>query len=134
MSAAQQTGERVLFQDGSIVTITTARAVLLGTTYAMANITSVRAFEEKAEIGVAVFLGLFGFMVGALMIMNDHGIGWLLLLAGAAAGLWAYFNRQSKHWVRIGTSGAEANAVCSLDKAWTGRVVTALNDAIIARG
>lgn len=131
---SSQQGEHVLFQDGSVVTITTARAVLLGTTYAMANITSVRAFEEKVEIGLAAILGLCGFMLGAIIIMNDSGFGWVLLLAGAAFGAWAYSKRKSKHWVRIATSGAEANAVCSLDKAWTDRVVQALNDAIIARG
>lgn len=134
MTTGTQAGERVLFQDGSIVTITTARAVMMGTTYAMANITSVRAFEEKAEIGLATLLGLMGFVGGAIMIMNDGAVGWVLLLAGAAFGLWAYSKRKSKHWVRIGTAGAEANAVCSLDKGWTDRVVAALNDAIVARG
>lgn len=134
MSVGQQQGERVLFQDGSIVTITTARAVLLGTTYAMANITSVRAFEQKAEVGLTTILGLLCFMLGAMMIMGGSASGWILLLGGAALGAWAYSQRKSKHWVRIGTAGAEANAVCSLDKAWTDRVVAALNDAIIARG
>lgn len=127
--------ERVLFQDGAIVTITTARAIMMGTTYAMANITSVRAFEEKPTPGLRALIGLAFFMGGALATMSGGGaFGWGLMLIGAGLGVWWYLTKKSKHWVRIGTAGAENNAVCSHDRQWTNRVVTAVNDAIIARG
>jgi hypothetical protein len=127
------TAERLMYQD-NLVTVTTTRAVIGGTTYAMANITSVRPFVEPAQIGCAVALAVGCALVGVLMGANGVGFGWFLVLLACAAAGWAYSNRRAKHWIRIGTAGAETNAMWSYDAQWTARVVGAMTEAIVARG
>lgn len=129
--------EQTIFADKR-VTITTTRAVLGGTTYAMANITSVRTHDQPRSLAL-IAIGFLGVALGVSCIAINgldgpvFGIGLISTLMGAAM-FGGYFLEKPKHWVRIGTAGAESNAVCSDDPAWTARVVAAMNEAIVRRG
>ena len=127
--------EQTLFQDVH-VTVTNIRAILSGVTYAMANVTSVREFVEPKPAARAL-LG-FMFVAWGLVCVNIHiadsaDVGYFLLAIGGGLLLW-YFVTKPRYWVRIGTAGAETNAIWSHDPAWTRTVVTAMNNAIVGRG
>ncbi len=125
-------GEHVYLNEPG-VTITSARAMLNGTTYALTNITSVRAFTEGRPTNVLTAMLLFG--VGGLAMIPLQGTcaGTCLVIAAVLTLIYfAAFN--VKHWVCIGTAGAESNAVCYKDPNDTARVVAALNAAIVSRG
>jgi len=126
--------ETVIFQDRN-VTITSARAVMGDTTYVMSNITSVRQFAERQNVGCMLAIALPLVAVGSVGVQDKWDLGWIFLAGGlgtAAVALAAAW--RPKHWVRIGTAGAETNAIWSYDAAWTKRVVDAVNAAIIGRG
>jgi len=125
--------EKPLFNDDQAI-ITSTRAILGGTTYAVANITSVRYHEQPGPLGLVVF-ALF-VALGGVMVADKYaaatGLG--LVVGGLALALIAFAVRKSKHWVLVGTAGAETRAVFSYNKFWTTNVVEALNQAIIDRG
>ncbi len=100
----------------------------------MSNVTSVRAFIEPRPPSLLVF----GFMlVGAglfcVKVDDSSSVGTIGLMLGGPLIL-GYFLSKPKHWVRIGTAGAEANAIWSHDPSWTQTVVNAMNEAIVRRG
>jgi hypothetical protein len=64
---------------------------------------------------------------------NTNYWGWIVLLIGVAM-LVSYFRDKPRRWVLVGTAGAETKAVESKDPYRTGRIVEAMNAAIISRG
>jgi hypothetical protein len=124
--------EKPLFHDES-ATVTPTRAILGGTTYAVANITSVRHQEQPGEMGLTLF-GLCVAIVGLLLLdaYMSPAIG--LVAFGLVVVVIGVKIRKPKHWVLVCTAGAETRAVFSYDKHWTTKVVEALNQAIIDRG
>lgn len=123
--------QEVGFFSDQVVTVTSARAVIAGTTYAMANITSVRTFVEPRQIGILI-LGLLLLLVGvAIGLGNAYGALFMALGVIMIAG---YAFSKPKHWVRIATAGVESNAVYSADPNWSAAVVAAINNAIVSRG
>lgn len=121
--------EHELFRDAD-VTVTTSRVVIRRTTYALANITSVRMKTENergAAIACTVVLGLVTFAM-----RDSSGVaipGLMTLVCAVAAILW-----RAKYWIVIGTAGSEMNAIYSRNRDWTIKVEAAINTAIIARG
>ncbi|HEY3254678.1 MAG TPA: DUF6232 family protein [Polyangiaceae bacterium] len=115
-----------------MVTVTSTRAIVGGTTYAVANITSVRQVEEPGHIGFVLFVCVA--LIGALLADTFTVPGLVLALGGLVVAVIALMLRKTRHWVLIGTAGAETRAVFSHDKFWTTNVVEALNQAIINRG
>lgn len=130
----QEFEDAELFDDG-LVTVTRTRAILDGTTYAMANITSVTMLVQPRWTALLV-VGLAFAAAGAIVlakVAEGGSAGAFLLGLGALLAL-VYWLRKPKYWVRIGTAGAEVDAVYSHDPEWTTRVVEAINEAIISRG
>jgi hypothetical protein len=128
--------ETVLFQD-SLVTVTTTRVIVRGeVTYAMANLTSVRAFVQKKPLAV-LFGGLLLIVLGACCIgarvAHSRSMGIIVTSVGIALVIAYLYLFKAKYWVRIGTAGAETNAIWSDDPTWTRGVVEAVNQAIVAR-
>lgn len=122
--------ERVLFQD-ALVTVTTARVQVQQTTYPTLNITSVRELVEPRPVSVLALGGcllIMGLLCASFetVLLGMSGLGLVIIVA--------YFAIPPKYWVRIGTAGAETNAVFSKDPAWTRAVVAAINEAIVVRG
>lgn len=130
--AAPASREKPLFHDEA-ATVTPTRAILGGTTYAVANITSVRHQEQPGAMGLTLF-GLSLAIVGLMLLDAYMGPAIGLVAFGLAVGTTGVMIRKPKHWVLVGTAGAETRAVFSYDKHWTTKVVEALNQAIIDRG
>lgn len=130
-------GSRPLFQD-EVVTVTKTRMLITmdtgeTVTYAMANVTSVSMFVEPKNFAV-VLIGLCSVIIGSAIIGFDRTWGIGFVAVGASlAGIYLFLLKP-KFWLRIGTAGAETNAVYSTDASWTKEVVAAVNKAIISRG
>jgi len=125
--------EQILFQD-NLVTVTTVRAIVRqNTTYAMSNLTSVREFVEPRPRG-ALWLGILMLLIGwSFTATNARTLGICVILLAILA-FYIFLRTKPKHWVCIGTAGAETNAIWSRDPKWTGAVVAAINGALVARG
>ncbi len=121
-------GREGFFSDGD-VSVTNARFVSKGQTYAMSRITSVKSFREDPSRKGPIILGIVGFftMAGG---GNAVLVG-VLLIAGAAA--W-WISQKPEFSVRLSSASAETTALVSQDGELISKVVGALNDAIIHRG
>lgn len=118
--------ERTFFEYED-VKVTNARFVTGGQTFAMQNVTSVKAFEQKpSRIGGALAL-LFGL---ALMMSVGFLLG-VLIIAGAAFYL---YQQKTMFHVLLATSAGETTALRTNQRDYLNRVMTALNDAIVYRG
>jgi Family of unknown function (DUF6232) len=125
-----------LFEDET-VKVTNVRAIIQqNTTYAMANVTSVKEFIEPRPPAVAL-LGLCLIALGVfcvqIKVADSADMGWVGTALGVLLMIFFFFTKPN-YWVRIGTAGAEANAVWSHNADWTRKVVSAINSAIVTRG
>lgn len=118
--------ERPMFQDATVF-VSTSRVRVNTTTYAMANITSVRAWKTPANrslpiIGLVVAIGLafLKYYIAAIVV-------------AAICGLILYLMKDT-HTILIGSSSGEVQALKSNNRAYIEQIVDAINNAIVARG
>jgi hypothetical protein len=121
-----ETQERTFFSNGN-VTVTNARLIVDGQTYAMSSVTSVAAASETPSRLWSVLLGLFALMMIPAQV-------WPVVGVLAALAVWMWVKQKPKYWVSLSTSGGEKKAVWSHDRDWIQSIVDALNNAIVARG
>lgn len=112
------------------ISVTNARVVIGGQTYAMSGITSVRSIEEKPSRKGPIILGI----IGAICLLPGEAaaIVFGLILIGLAV-LWFIMTKPTYHVGLVSASG-ESKALSSKDAAYISKIVTAINEAIIARG
>lgn len=114
-----------IFADAN-VHVSSSRVILNNTTYAMSNITSVRALKKSPDRKVAILL----IVVGVVLWFPSHILGLILL----ALGVLLLLVLKTNYTVLIGTSSGERNALSSKDGGYITKIVDAINQAIIARG
>jgi len=109
------------------VKVTNARFIVGSQTYAMSNITSVKASEDSpgrftpiacVVVGVACLFGS----------VKEFGI--FLILLG---GVWLACLKTT-YYVSLTTAGGESKALSSEQREYIEKVVAALNNAIVHRG
>ncbi|MEO8143084.1 MAG: DUF6232 family protein [Betaproteobacteria bacterium] len=125
--------EHVFFQEAEII-VTNARFVVGSQTFAMRNITSVRAekVEEKFEYpGYLMLLGVVIALIGFASAGIPVGI---IGIAMSAGGIYWAWNQDSAYAVVLTTSGGEVSAHQSNDRQLIAGIVKGLNDSIVARG
>lgn len=111
------------------ITVTNARFITPGQTYAMSGVTSVKKLKKDPSRKPPIILGLFGLIA---MAAGETGIlVGILCIAGAVA--WWMLSRP-EFTVFLSSASGEAEAFSSNDGAFIARIVDALNDAIVARG
>ncbi|TXH03234.1 MAG: QacE [Nevskiaceae bacterium] len=120
--------EKTFLSEGG-VTVTNTRFIVPSQTYAMSGITSVKSFEETPSRKGPIILIAIGLL--AMLGGKDSIVVALLFLAGGIA--W-WVLKKAKYHVLLSSASGEAKALSSPDQAWIGRVVGALNDAIVHRG
>lgn len=116
--------EQVFLSERGVV-VSNSRFSCGGQTYAMANVTSVRAARAGMGVGVAFVLfgvlcclgGGAGIAFGAVLIV----IGALLIITRSA-------------YVVLHTAGGEQRALSSRNVEFVTKVVSAVNEAIVHRG
>jgi uncharacterized oligopeptide transporter (OPT) family protein len=123
--------ESLLSEDD--VTVTSARFVVEGTTYAIAGVTSVGFQEDSTKRGVlvcfTVILALIGF---AFLAVGMYYQSVIILLFAAVFG-WLAWMVKPDYSVILTTAAGEIRAITSKDRAFIRRIVNALNDAIVLR-
>lgn len=120
--------EKSFFSDGG-VSVTNARFIAQGQTYAMSGITSVKSFRQDPSRKGPIILGIVGVL--ALGGGGSVTVGGLLLAAGAVA--W-WFLQKPEFSVLLSSASGETKALASQDGDFISKVVNALNDAIVHRG
>lgn len=124
--------EETPFYEGPGVMITKARAVFLGTTYPMTNITSVRMREEPRPPVWMLLAACFS-VLGAIALKPLPDVGPVLFVIGVAC-IAIYALHPVKFWVCIGAAGGETNACSYKSREAAQEIIDALNDAIVTRG
>lgn len=117
--------EQVFFECKD-VKVTNARFISGGQTFAMSNITSVKAREEKPSRFGGIVILLFG--LGVMVQAIAFGV----VIAGLAA--WYLYQQKTVFHVMLSTSGGEKSALTTLQREYLTQIVTALNNAIVHRG
>ena len=118
--------EKTFFQHDD-VSVTNARFVVGAETFAMSNITSVKASEKipsRTWPSILIFVGvvfLFNSMIAPALFFGGCGVGWWLL-------------EKPMYHVLLTTAGGETSALRSKQSEYIATVVKALNDAIVHRG
>jgi len=135
--------EQTFFESGGI-TVTQARFVVRGQTYAMQGVTSVRRQVEVEEPSKGCSIALIAFgalsvLAGFIAFSESVGAGFVTLLVGVAIVFGGIKWFQSKkatttYIVTLNSASGESRALESEDQAFIDQIVTALNNAIIARG
>jgi len=132
--------ERSFLNDGGVY-VSNTRVVIHGTTYATANITSVRKHVTPANNGCAivlVILGALGALGGLTLALGRSGDGrWsafgtslVLLIIGI---VWFQSLRPTYN-VMLATAAGERQGLMSKDEGVVDRVTGAIADAIVHRG
>jgi hypothetical protein len=117
------------FFSGEDVYVSLTRFVVLGQTYAMSGVTSVKAHTIKPSRFwpvVAVVLAVLCVFAGGKALI----FGALLLVLSIM--LW--FTQRAEYIILLSTSSGEVQALKSQDREYISAVVQALNDCIVARG
>jgi hypothetical protein len=121
--------EEQTFLNEAGITVTKSRFIVPSQTYAMSGVTSVKTYEETPSRKGPIILIVIGVL--ALAGGKDTIVVALLLLAGGIA--W-FMKQKSTYHVLLSSASGEVKALSHPDGNWIGRVVSALNQAIVARG
>ncbi len=119
--------EEKTFFEYEDVKVTNARFISGAQTFAMSNVTSVKAQTEKPSR----LWGILLVAVGLLMAANSQ-LAWGGGIA-AAAVLYLLMQKTTYH-VMLSTSGGETSALKTHQSDYITKVVNALNEAIVYRG
>lgn len=121
--------EQVFFdRDG--VSVSNARFIVGGQTYAMSAVTSVKQAINPPSRGGAVLVGIVGLLICLISTTAAISIGLLTVAMGIAWGA----KQKPEYIVVLSTSSGESQALKSNDKLYVESVVSALNQSIIHRG
>lgn len=120
--------EKTFFSSGD-VSVTNARFMAKGQTYAMSGVTSVKSFRQNPSRKGPLILGFIG-----LLAMTGGGGALLvgLLIVGGAIAWW--FSQKPEFSVLLSSASGEVKALASPDGDFISKVVGGLNDAIVHRG
>ena len=121
--------EEKTFFNESGVSVSNARFIAQGQTYAMSGVTSVKSFRQEPSRKGPIIMAIIG-----LIALTGGGtvtaVG-LALIAGAVV-LWIL--QKPEFSVLLSSASGEAKALTNKDGEFIGKVVAALNDAIVHRG
>jgi len=127
-----RSNEQTFFK-GEDILVTNTRLIRGNETFAMSGITSVSSFTEvpskKGPIIVVV--------VGVLVLLGGAQSGvWVALLGAAIIGLgiWWFRSIKNVYHVRLVTASGERDALGSRNMEYVGKIVGAINQAIVHRG
>lgn len=109
------------------VKVTNSRFISGTQTFAMSNVTSVKALTERPSRVFGVITVMFGLLMA---LYGQIAVG---VLIAAAAGAFLYFQKTTYH-IMLNTSGGETSALKTHQLDYITQVVAAINNAIVHRG
>lgn len=120
----------IVFLNESNVTVTNARFIVNGQTYALSGITSVknrRHIEYPSRL-IPIILGIVGiFFLGSKPLIG-------LVMIAIAVLIWVYDKKKITDTVILSTAGGEVEAISSENTEFIAKIISALNEAIVYRG
>lgn len=118
--------EKMFFNQGN-VSVSNARFIVNGQTYAMNGVTSVKqAARHPSRLGPIV-AGIIG-----LLLLFNAAVGWGLAFLAVAVVWWV---TQKSEWIVVlQSSSGETKALTSTEKPFIDGVINALNESIVHRG
>jgi len=119
--------EKTFFQYED-VTVTNTRFMVGAQTFAMSNITSVKASKQDPNRLWPIVL----IVIGVLAMVGDGSVAVVGIFGGSGV-IWLVMQKTMYH-VMLTTAGGETSALRSEQKDYIEKVVKALNDAIVSRG
>jgi len=125
--------EKVMLEEAG-VTVTSARFMVRGQTYAMNGITSVKAtvrHPSKLWPILTILFGIFGIVTYAGM---KTAFGVVVALGITALGILWLRSKRPTYAVRLTSASGETEAYLSPDGTLVDRIVSAINNAIVHRG
>lgn len=125
--------EKVFFNEGG-VSVSNARFIAHGQTYAMSGITSVKSFAQTPSRKGPTVAGLIGAVLLLAAFASDAGSIGIFGAALIALAVFWWMNLKPEYSVLLSSSSGEAKAYSSKDYPFINKVITALNDAIVYRG
>jgi hypothetical protein len=136
-------GERKFYEDASVL-VTDKRLVIVGKTYAMANVTSVQITGVEPPSGPVTWCVILALIFGgfaALILLGDFrhmtGLGLFMLAAGLGFGGCAYYVINSYAGMlslRVSGTSGEVDALQDFDRDRMNAIVEAVTAAIVSRG
>ena len=121
--------EQTYFNEGN-VSVTIARFVVSGQTYAMNGVTSVRELSHPPSRKWPIIMCLIGIL--GLAVGGSEGL--IPAIVWLGVGIFWLVRQKSKYTVLLSSASGESEALTSKDEGFITRIVEALNEAIIARG
>lgn len=121
--------EETVFFNQNGVSVSNARFIVQGQTYAMNGVTSVKQEVRHPSRAGPIVLGIIG--LAAVFGGGGATIVGLALLGGAVL----FWIKQRPDWIVVlNSSSGEAQALTSQDRTYIDGVIQALNQSIIHRG
>src|ERR1700754_3291826 len=120
--------ERMFFTQGN-VSVSNARFIVSGQTYAMNGVTSVKQSVTKPSRTGPVIL----FIIGLLPLFSGTGGGVVITVALIIGAVLWWRNQQPLYTVVLSSSSGEAQALSSQDSKYIASVIDALNHSIVHR-
>jgi hypothetical protein len=121
--------EETLLEAGG-VTVSTARFIVPGQTYAMSGVTSVKSLIDKPSKKGPIIL----IIIGLLMLFAGSAGPVILGLVIAGLGVAWLISQKPTYIVVLSSASGETKALTSKDGAFVATVIEAVNRAIVARG
>jgi len=129
------------YSDENGIRITPTRLIIPGkshnegpSTYAMANITSVKMEKHNPKRFGGIIIALIGAISIAIAVISHTeaiiGGGGIFIILGI---IWAVLLKPKYH-LKVSSASGETDAFISKDKQYINRVVIAINEALIKRG
>lgn len=127
----ERMAEQILYKQGDVF-VSQSRFMVKNQTYAMQGVTSVRQDTKPANRTGAYFLAGLGilFLIGS----GQSAVFAVLGILSIALAILVWFLTKPTYIIVLRSSSGEAQALSSNDGNYIDEVVTALNQAIIARG
>ena len=133
--------EEKIFLDADEMFVSNTRVVIKGTTYSTANITSVTktvTFAKKGGPITILLLGGFSILASFSAFADEgFGVGISTLFIAfliLTAGLFWYRSRKDSYRVIFATAAGETEALRSINEETIDKIISAVNEAIVARG
>ena len=122
--------EVTFFQQGN-ATVTSARVILNGTTYALRNVTSVQMRSRGPKLMWPILIAAVSALVAVSTLVNGKFDVFAVAAAICAFFIWMIVSAKTTYVVGMATAGGEVDALSSTDKASIKPIVAAINDAMV---
>ena len=128
--------ERAFLNEGNVY-VSNTRVVIDETTYAMANVTSVRKAVVPAKRGCAILVLLLGVLIIVSAVAETAHSDWGTIAVGIVVlliGIGWYQGLKPRYVVMLASSSGETRGLSSPDENLVDRTINAITSAITYRG